>query len=493
MLGGKQVQAFSGLISSARVRRSEVSYRQFFFNESGPARAYSVHYVYAPVEKIEIRFEERAINGLISDIVRTDCGRYRGYGSSRTPDERVMGMRVWESDDGITWAPVNLGQVGDTNLIFFENLPGDQSSVSHPQVIRLRDGRWRMYLWKHKDGHLRYIIAESEDGLKWRVTDIDKPALYHPHDGGLWKLAEGLAPEEMIELKLPPEEVMARKRLWTNDASNVIYNDQLDRFECYSVWLHPAIPDRRVDVDNAPGVHRLIQRRLSDDGINFGDPQLVLMPDERDPWDLQFYFLSPHWHEDFMIGCVGYYRVEDGQQTMDTDLCFSWDGAHWQRPVRGGWIPRSPEDSGEMDIKGIYVMAPWIDLGDRWLAVYSATPNPHNKGPFAWKPMGATFPKHRFVGVAAGRVPGGFMSEPFFPRTDEIKLDANIRGWLKAELCDGFGRKMPEFNLNDSIPITGDSEAHILKWKNASVADHLYECLRLRFEYQDGEIYNFEF
>jgi hypothetical protein len=146
-----------------------------------------------------------------------------------------------------------------------------------------------------------------------------------------------------------------------------------------------------------------------------------------------------------------------------------------------------------MDTTGIYAMAPWLDLGDKSLAIYAATPNPHNKGPFAWKPMGAVFPKNRMVGIGAGSVTGGFMSEPFFPRDAEIRLDANIRGWLKAELCDAFGRKMPGFNLRDSIPIHGDSESHVLAWKNAAVADHVFECLRLRFEYQDGEIYNFAF
>jgi len=33
------------------------------------------------------------------------------------------------------------------------------------------------------------------------------------------------------------------------------------------------------------------------------------------------------------------------------------------------------------------------------------------------------------------------------------------------------------------------SESHVLKWKNASFTDHLFECLRLRFEYSDGVVY----
>lgn len=107
--------------------------------------------------------------------------------------------------------------------------------------------------------------------------------------------------------------------------------------------------------------------------------------------------------------------------------------------------------------------------------------------------MAATFYKNRFVGLSAGRTPGGFITSPLFPSRDEIYVDASIRGWLKAELCDAFGRKLPGFHLNDSIPIRGDNEKHILRWKGASISDHRFECLRLRFEFMDGEVYGVNF
>jgi len=475
-----------------RIPKGSVSHRQFFFTEKLPSGAYSVHYVYGPVEKVECRIEGK-ISGMpnvgLGSPILLDDGTYRSYGIARSTDQRMMSTGIWESDDALSWRPRNLGQVEDTNLILFENLPGDQSSLAPTSVLRLADGRWRMYLWKHREGHLRLIVAESDDGLRWRVLDLEKPVLYHPHDGGLWKLAEGLAVHEAVKVEMPQEEVMRRKRLWTNDSLGIYYNEQIGRFECYGVWLHPAIPDRRVDVDNAPGVHRLIYRRFSEDGIEWSDPELIIRPDERDPWDLQFYFLGVQWYEDFMIGSLGYYRVEDGQQSMDTDLCFSRDGYRWDRPLRGGWIPRSEEGSGMMDTKGIYAGDRWIDRGDRWLILYHGTPEPHNSRECVVGMMGAVFTKNRFIGVAAGRVPGGFMTEPFFLSQPEVRLDASIRGWLRAELCDVFGRKLPGFHLMDSIPIRGDSEAHALRWKDAAIADHRFEMLRLRFEYTDGVIY----
>jgi len=466
---------------------ADISHRLFFFDD--PAKAYGVHHAYAPVKKLGCNIDGGDYACLdFGDPVVMEDGSYRCYGTVRPADERTMAIGLWESADALNWRPVNLGE--GTNLVRFENLPGDQGSVGLPNVLRLKDGTWRMYFWKHRDGHLRYLIAESKDGLKWRVLDINKPALYHPHDGGLWKLAEGLSVHDAPEIKLPMSEFLARKHLWSNDSTHIHYNPQMDRFECYSVWLHPAIPERRVDVDNAPGVHRLIHRRLSGDGINWSDAELIIMPDDRDPWDLQFYFMSVHRQEGWMIGRLGYYRVADGMQSMDTDLCFSRDGYRWQRPVRGGWIPRSKEG---MDSVGIYAAASWLDLGDKWLTLYSGTPTPHNAKAHKSRPMAVSFAKNRFVGLEAGRTPGGFMTEPFFPAGDEIRLDADIRGSLRAELCDAFGKKLPGFHLMESIPVTGDSPAHLLKWKNASAADHRYECLRLRFEYTDGIVYGVDF
>lgn len=471
------------------VANASISHRLFWLDEAGPTGARSVHHVYAPVETLQCNVEDAGTglcNVSFSDLVALDDGSFRAYATVYSTDHKTMRIGIWQSDDAVNWSACRLG---DTNLVEFDNLPGNQTAVAGPQVVRLPDGRWRMYFWKHRDGHLRCLIAESEDGLKWRVLDVDKPALYHPADGGLWKLAEGLGVHEAVKVDLPPDQVLARKRLWSNDSANFYYNDRLGRFECYSVWLHPAIPSRRVDVDNAPGVHRVIQRRLSADGIDWSDAELVILPDERDPWDVQFYFLGVQWLEDFMVGSLGYYRVEDGQQTMDTDLCFSTDGRRWQRPLRGGWIPRQPGPASA----GIYAANRWLDVGGRWLTVFTATPNPHNTRHWEVTTMTAAFDANRFVGVAAGRTPGGFVTEPFVLSGRDIVLDADVRGWLRAELCDGFGGKLPGFHLMDSLPVEGDSASHILRWKAAKVEDHRFDCVRLRLEFADTVVYSVAF
>ena len=71
--------------------------------------------------------------------------------------------------------------------------------------------------------------------------------------------------------------------------------------------------------------------------------------------------------------------------------------------------------------------------------------------------------------------------------------DADIRGWLRAELCDVFGRKIPGYHLMQAEPLTGNGHAHILRWAGRSTDGFRFDALRLRFEFQDGEIYSIGF
>lgn len=484
-----------------------MSRRQFFFDEKLPHDARNLRHAYAPVKKLGVLLDanetgqDACVETFASTILRLEDGRYRMYYTSLSPDCSLMGIAVAESEDGIRWISIPLGSASHgehrTNHIVFRNLPGDQSVVGQPQVLCMPDGRWRMYFWKHRDGHVRYLVAESDDGLVWTVLNVEAPALYHPadkmvrvpwtkglspNDDAAWNTAEGI-----------PASLHARA-LQTNDAVFVYYNAAMARYECYSVWLTPAVPDRRVEVDNAPGIHRTIQRRFSRDGLAWSSPELILMPDHRDPWDLQFYHLAVQWHEDWMIGSLGHYRVEEGQQTMDLELTFSRDGRTWHRPLRGGFIPRDPD---ARDAMGIYPPNAWVDRGDHWLCLYSATVRRHNESAKIDLPgvciMGATFSKYRFVGLAAGREPGGFLSDPFFPTRGNITIDADIRGWLRAELCDAWGRKIGGFHLMDGMPVTGDSNVHMLTWQGKDTQPFTHECVRLRVEFVEGIIYNIGF
>jgi hypothetical protein len=213
------------------------------------------------------------------------------------------------------------------------------------------------------------------------------------------------------------------------------------------------------------------------------------VPDGKDPLDLQFYHLAQFRHDGFRVGMLGYYRVTD--QTTDLELVFSRDGKSWERPLRGGWVPRGK--AGEQDHFAVYPPRDVVDLPDgKSLLLYTGAPNKHNASPNRMAIMAATFDKDRLVGIGAGKVPGHYRSRPFILTRPLLTVNADVRGGLRAELGNAFGETLPGFRFADCTEVRGDSARHVLKWKG-DTKQLQYEAVVLRLEYNDGEVYGVEY
>ena len=211
-------------------------------------------------------------------------------------------------------------------------------NLIQPVYIPLSGGKSRIYFWAHaREGICRYFAADSTDGINYYVGDTSHPCLYHPNDRAVtdtnlkhMKLTmychDGRAP-------LPDGESPAPLNLLSNDATNV-YRLPDGSFEMFTVEVLPT--------DREAGLLRVIQRRTSTDGLNWSDGKIILRPDAEDPDDLQFYYLAVTHMPQGRIGMLGYYRTDT--ETVDLEFCFSRDGISWQRPFRGAWIERKPEE-----------------------------------------------------------------------------------------------------------------------------------------------------
>ena len=481
------------------------------YDEQAIARCSGLHLVPGPVEKLGVALDAGqpsdmdTIISFASSIVRLDDGRWRLYYSCRQWSPLDMGIAVAESEDGLQWARPGLGQMpgdaADSNRIAIDGLY-DGARITQPQVVRLPDGRWRMYCWLHGQdrGLIRYIISESDDGLRWKTLGIDRPAIYHPSDlevgqnGWVAGLTAASAEDKFADKRTV--DWLTAKRLRSNDATYVYYNDELGLFEMYSVWLLPNCPEtkRHVPHDNAPRVLRAIHRRASRDGLEWGAPELIVSPDDHDPLDQQFYYLSVHRERDWRIGFLGHYRC--WAQTMDVELCFSSDGRRWQRPLRGGYIPRDPVP--ERGCMSAYAPNALIDAGERWLMLYTAGNTKHNhelpRGvEKQWRGiMAAAIPKGRFAALATQpRTTGRIALKPFIPTEGEIRVNANVRGRLRAELCDPFGTPIEGFEMDSCTMVRGDEPDHVLVWDGGDTSlGYQYDAVVLRLEMEDAELYS---
>jgi hypothetical protein len=193
------------------------------------------------------------------------------------------------------------------------------------------------------------------------------------------------------------------------------------------------------------------------------------------------------------VGMLGHYRC--WEQTMDLELCFSRDGRHWGRPLRGGFIPRG--GIADLDYYYIYPTSRLLDSGDDWLMLYDGGNWKHNQQ----VPEGVA---ERRSGIMAARVPGrrlaglqatdravGVLEIKCLPGVAEITVDADIRGALRAELCDTFGRPLEGYHQYEAVPVRGDSTAHVLRWgeDGRTSEPYRYDAMIVRLEVENGVVY----
>ena len=307
-------------------------------------------------------------------------GRWRIWYSQRgEKDTSHVGFAEGKPGEPLTrhLAVLSAGEPADAPLSIGNLPPGWlPTQAVH---LQLQSGRHRLYFWAHGPELHRYLAAESADGRRYRVLDPLRPCLYHPHDravGGKAAAAAGLPRLAQKVSTSPKQERSAPARLISNDATNVYRLDD-GTYEMYSVGLiEVARGDPRfIAHDNAAGWVRVIDRYVSRDGLDWTDRRRVLVPDQRDPPDLQFYYLAVTHTPRGRIGLLGHYRV--AAQTTDVEFCYSADGVTWQRPARQAWLPRGKP--GEPDSYGIYASHALVQDDRRWHLFYAATNTAHNR------------------------------------------------------------------------------------------------------------------
>ncbi len=321
------------------------------------------------------------IQSFTCSVEPLDRGRWRLWYTQRVLPEGSRKIGIAEGRPGEpmkrTAAVVSPGEPADAPLAI-GNLPEGWQPVQ-PVYLRLNNGRHRLYFWAHGPKVVRYLAAESEDGRRYKVLDPGRPVLYHPADravDGKAAVEAGLSRRARQVATKPDSEPLAPALLVSNDATNV-YQLADGSFEMYSVGLVEVEKGQPgyMAHDNTPGWLRVIDRYRSEDGLRFTERQRVIVADEQDPADMQFYYLAVNHTPQGRMGMLGHYRVQ--AQTMDLEWCFSADGQHWQRPVRQAWIPRG--QPGEPDSYMIYACHALVCHEKRWHLFYTAANWAHNK------------------------------------------------------------------------------------------------------------------
>ncbi|HTL31445.1 MAG TPA: hypothetical protein VL282_19580, partial [Tepidisphaeraceae bacterium] len=235
---------------------------------------------------------------------------------------------------------------------------------------------------------------------------------------------------------------------------------------------------------------RLTFQSVSDDLVHWTTPWPILVPDEHDEPNTEFYAMAGIIARgDLLIGLVKVLRddlpADEGGEKRGigyTTLAYSRDGITWTRD-REPFLPRNPA-SGSWD----HAMT-WGDcqllVDDEVFIYYGGYAHGHKVERFTERQIGlARMPKDRYVARRAGKETAMLRTKPIALNGSSLTVNAIIRGEMKVELLDLAGK-----SIASAINLSGDSMAHRLDWKAPDQRDRL---VRLQFTSRDADLFAVE-
>jgi hypothetical protein len=101
-----------------------------------------------------------------------------------------------------------------------------------------------------------------------------------------------------------------------------------------------------------------------------------------------------------------------------------------------------------------------------------------------------------FASVHAGADPGEMITRLLRFTGDELEVNysTSAGGSLQVEVQDESGRPIPRFELENCVPLVGDSIGQVVRWKgNPGLGQLAGQPVRLRFVLQDADLFAIQF
>ena len=283
----------------------------------------------------------------------------------------------------------------------------------------------------------------------------------------------------------------------------------------------------------APFGKRIIGRAESPDMVHWTEPETVLIPDERDFPDTEFYRLVVIPYEGIYVGLLWIFRTTN--VSHHPEVIVSRDGFHWERPYREPFIFRGGRRV-EFDSSNVYVQNVIVH-DDRVLLYYLGT---NHRSPEQMRDLGdaataavglAGCPLDGFVSVDGGKGwvttdlgpadlarignresllyvskgPESFshlVTRSFGFTGSQLHLNCGTTpiaagpglGEVRVEVLTSNHRKIEGFTFDDANPITESNLDQVVSWNgNADVSRLQGRPIKLRFYFKNAKLYSFQF
>lgn len=226
-------------------------------------------------------------------------------------------------------------------------------------------------------------------------------------------------------------------------------------------------------------VARLENSRLWDTWPVFNEN--ILIPDELDAKGDHNYFygMPARYHAGIYWGFLWPFGVRRGD--MFVELAFSRDGKSFQRlPERPRLIDLGAGDAWDRGM--LSACARWVEVGDEWWIYYTGHDQGHNSWTLKTGVGLARLRKEGFVSLRSPPGGGGVVTKMLRWPGGKLYVNADASQGDFTVRVTGYDR-VPRagFNPPDSLPVTGNSTRHEVKWKEGDISRLEGEPVRLEF------------
>ena len=277
----------------------------------------------------------------------------------------------------------------------------------------------------------------------------------------------------------------------------------------YAITCRPEQTDRRVTLITTTDLK------------TFSQPKVVLQPDADDPVCTEFYGLDVTQYDDVFVGTLWTHNTEPTEKlyyslegTVEIQLVYSYNGENWYRASREMFIPCG--EPGTPCGGGIWGTAPVRTPDNRLLFVaagyycdHGADIHSASGKDMAGLPEDVLYKASRFSSRLYDMRLDGFAYLKTRGRRGRIRtkclvpqggeMTANVRttptGYMKAEVLDrSTYEPLPNYTLEDSIPITGDELFGKIRWRERENMEELKgRPVILDVHLREGELYAMRF
>lgn len=379
------------------------------------------------------------------------------YNVPRTPgnyDESSLALI--ESADGIHWQRPH--RVLTTPRFQFGASIIDEGENFHEKSKRYKSG-WHAHDYLH--------VATSPDGILW--TELAPgPLLRHSHDINAidWDPVRG------------------------HYMAFVSFATKLD-----PTWSKPR---------------RIPYMSTSEDLVNWRKPWPIIAPkpdSHREQGETEFYCMAGVIARgDVLIGLVKVLRddlnAEAGLTATDlgdsrpyagigyTVLAWSVDGENWYRETEP-FLDRNPL-AGTWD-RAIAWGDEQVIQDDEVFVYYGGYRQGHKSSRSTSRQIGlARLKVDRYLGFHTSGRQVGFLRTPV--RTwmgNSLTVNADIRGELRAALCDPSGQFLPGFSFEECEPVIGNEIAHKINWRSSIPASLQHQEVQIALQVKEGAVFAF--